>query len=345
MHDIINQQLRRRRLVYTSVVSALLVFIVVVIVATVVPICLLTSSCERKLTLQEQQEQLTQGLASDPTPSTGLIGSAGPGTSAYSAGSPLMGGGPIRLPTSGATATTSLLTQNATAFTLQLNSMDPETRSQAASNLVWTLGPQNSETVREQAAAFLSGYAFPFPGYDPDDGIKAIINAGVVPALMELLGPQISSTALKEEAALALDNLAFRNYTRDSIFAAGAVIPLVASLAPENSVPLLFYATDTLQFLASKSSLSNKIKIKDAGAIPLLVALLSSSLWGPYWGMIAGMRASAARALMYLAIGYPSAADQIRSSGAVAALSQLVQYAADTRVVEAASNALNVIIG
>ena len=123
--------------------------------------------------------------------------------------------------------------------------------------------------------------------------VSAIIEAGAIPSLVELLeDPDEPESNAGEKAAIVLHNLAQDAEGRAAIIREGAIPPLVALLSGGPESKAAHWAAGTLSWLAYKSEASRNPMVV-AGAIPLLVALLRG-------GPESGAAAAAAVALSAL---------------------------------------------
>jgi hypothetical protein len=133
-------------------------------------------------------------------------------------------------------------------------------------NIVRKLGAGARPSQQMEAAKMIAGLA--------DDGAAtaAIVSAGAIPPLVQLLGPGASSAEVPYYAAASLSNLAQTAELAATIAAAGAVPLLVQLLGPGSTAEVQRNAALALCNLAQLADIAATIAA--AGAIPPLVQLV-----------------------------------------------------------------------
>jgi vacuolar protein 8 len=194
--------------------------------------------------------------------------------------------------------------------------------------LVRLLGPRSPPAVQQSAAVALTNIA-----YDNDDNKSTMIENGLIPPLVQLLGcadpPQLS----------ALQLVSFLSYSYASAMAAAGAIPLLVHLmGPGSSFDTRQCAAGALLNFARIDDLAGSVAA--AGAIPHLVQLLEQ-------GSTSDQRAqeSATRVLSLLAQTDDSTATTIGASGAIPQIVRLLGPRSTLDVQFAAAKALWVMAG
>ncbi|KAG1666574.1 hypothetical protein FOA52_000541 [Chlamydomonas sp. UWO 241] len=153
----------------------------------------------------------------------------------------------------------------------------------------------------------------------------AIVAAGAIPYLVQLLGPGSSAdvhetsalAALTALAAHALAALAENDHIHSAISAAGAIPALVKLLGPESSADVQIAAAGALHNLADNLDAQHHSAITAAGAILALVRLL-----GP--DVLAHVQEAVVDALCHLAFNHAQNQDVIATAGAIPVLVKLL---------------------
>ena len=129
-------------------------------------------------------------------------------------------------------------------------------------------GPSSNIAVREAAAGALQNLAA-----NNSDNKAAIISAGAVPPLVELLSTSSVETA-RETAAGALQNLAkHREANKSVLIEAGVLPPLIKTLGDDRaSARSQRTSARAIENLVWTSNDDNKRAVIDAGAVPVLCA-------------------------------------------------------------------------
>mmetsp|Transcript_19700 Transcript_19700/g.60933 ORF Transcript_19700/g.60933 Transcript_19700/m.60933 type:complete len:811 (-) Transcript_19700:824-3256(-) len=129
-------------------------------------------------------------------------------------------------------------------------------------------GGNHHIAVREAAAGALQNLAA-----NNSDNKAAIISAGAVPPLVELLSTSDVETA-RETAAGALQNLAKHNESNKSVLiSAGVLPPLIKTLGDDKASPRSQRTSArAIENLVWSSNEDNKRAVIDAGAVPVLCA-------------------------------------------------------------------------
>ena len=166
------------------------------------------------------------------------------------------------------------------------------------------------------------------------DKTQAVVDAGVVPAMVQLM--QSPNGDVREQCIWCLGNIAGDSTeSRDAVLAAGALEPLIANLQNPATTSLLRNATWSLSNLCRGTPKPDVARL--APAIPVLVGLLRSddvdTLMDACW------------ALSYLSDGDEARIQCVVDRGAAAALSPLLGHASHKVVTPALRTLGNVVTG
>jgi hypothetical protein len=166
------------------------------------------------------------------------------------------------------------------------------------------------------------------------DKTQAVVDAGVVPAMVQLM--QSPNGDVREQCIWCLGNIAGDSTeSRDAVLAAGALEPLIANLQNPATTSLLRNATWSLSNLCRGTPKPDVARL--APAIPVLVGLLRSddvdTLMDACW------------ALSYLSDGDEARIQCVVDHGAAAALSPLLGHASHKVVTPALRTLGNVVTG
>jgi hypothetical protein len=164
------------------------------------------------------------------------------------------------------------------------------------------------------------------------DKTQAVVDAGVVPAMVQLM--QSPNGDVREQCIWCLGNIAGDSTeSRDAVLAAGALEPLIANLQNPATTSLLRNATWSLSNLCRGTPKPDVARL--APAIPVLVGLLRSddvdTLMDACW------------ALSYLSDGDEARIQCVVDHGAAAALSPLLGHASHKVVTPALRTLGNVV--
>jgi len=187
--------------------------------------------------------------------------------------------------------------------------------SDSAPNLVNCLGSRKPGKLRQSAAELLDIMVAEHP-----QGVEDAIRAGVVPALLSLLGrPSSSDSAAEQQAAAAvLYHMVQSDLDSDAVCAAIAAaggIPVLARCLHSSGSMMQVLASATLSYVVSE----NPQRLEEAaaaGAIPRLVQLVH--------GQATGSAGEAAIALCGFACGPDSVRGQVLAAGGIPALLRLL---------------------